>query len=138
MLKKQFHVDFSHYKETVVNRRITRRMVISHCESMADYVEFLRAHPVELEALYGDMLIGVTNFFREPETFAALRNGFSWLSKRHSPNEAIRIWVPGCSTGEEAYSFAIAIQEYMEQNNLAFQVQVFGTDVNEKNIEKAE
>ena len=138
MLKKQFNVDFSHYKETVVNRRISRRMVINHCENMADYVEFMRAHADELEPLYSDMLIGVTNFFREPETFTALKElVFPELSKRHSPNEPIRIWVPGCSTGEEAYSFAIAIQEYLEQNNLAFPVQVFGTDVNEKNIEKA-
>ncbi len=73
MLKTAFNVDFSHYKETVVNRRVTRRMVINNMEKMAQYVEYLRKHPNELEALYNDMLIGVTSFFREPETFAALK-----------------------------------------------------------------
>ena len=73
MLKSNCNVDFSHYKETVVNRRITRRMVINHIEKIDNYTEFLRTHPNELEALYNDMLIGVTSFFREPETFVALK-----------------------------------------------------------------
>ena len=139
MLKFNCNVDFSHYKETVVNRRVTRRMVINHMKKIASYAEFLRTHPSELEALYSDMLIGVTGFFREPETFAALKEKiFPELIKNRLPKEPIRIWIPGCSTGEEAYSFAIAIQEYIEENSLtSIQVQVFGTDVNEKNIEKA-
>ena len=139
MLKSNFNVDFSHYKETVVNRRVSRRMVINHIEKMANYVEYLRTHPNELEALYNDMLIGVTSFFREPETFAALKETvFPELVKNRSPKEPIRVWIPGCSTGEEAYSFAIAIQEYLEENSITnIQVQIFGTDVNEKNIEKA-
>ncbi len=139
MLKNNCNVDFSHYKETVVNRRITRRMVINHMKKIASYAEFLRTHPSELEALYSDMLIGVTGFFRESETFAALKEKvFPEFVKNRSPKEPIRIWIPGCSTGEEAYSFAIAIQEYLEENSLAnIQVQIFGTDVNEKNIEKA-
>ena len=69
MLKSSFNVDFSHYKETVVNRRVSRRMVINHIEKTTNYVEYLRTNPNELEALYNDMLIGVTSFFREPETF---------------------------------------------------------------------
>src|SRR5208283_3492094 len=139
LLRSAFHVDFSHYKETVVNRRVTRRMVINHIEKMAEYIEFLRAHPNELNALYDDMLIGVTSFFREPETFALLKEAvFPELMKNRSPKEPIRIWVPGCSTGEEAYSCAIAIQEYLEDTKAAnIEVQVFGTDVSEKNIEKA-
>ncbi len=139
MLKFNCNVDFSHYKETVVNRRITRRMVINHTEKIESYAEFLREHPSELEALYSDMLIGVTGFFREPETFASLKEKvFPELVKNRLPKEPIRIWIPGCSTGEEAYSFAIAMQEYIEENSLtSIQVQVFGTDVNEKNIEKA-
>ena len=81
-------------------------------------MEYLQAHPTELEALYNDMLIGVTNFFREPETFVALKESvFPVLVKNRSPKEPIRVWVPGCSTGEEAYSFAIAIQEYLEENS---------------------
>ena len=139
MLKFNCNVDFSHYKETVVNRRITRRMVINHIKNIANYAEFLRTHPNELDALYSDMLIGVTGFFREPETFASLKEKvFPELVKNRSPKEPFRIWIPGCSTGEEAYSFAISMQEYIEENSLTnIQVQVFGTDVNEKNIEKA-
>ncbi len=139
LLKSNFNIDFSHYKETVVNRRVTRRMVINHLKTMTSYAEYLRAHPNELEALYNDMLIGVTSFFREPETFVALKETvFPKLVKNRSPNEPIRIWIPGCSTGEEAYSFAIAIQDYLKENALTnIQVQIFGTDVNEKNVEKA-
>ena len=139
MLKSNCNVDFSHYKETVVNRRVTRRMVINHIEKMDNYTKFLRTHPNELEALYNDMLIGVTSFFREPETFVALKETvFPSLVKNRQPKEPIRVWIPACSTGEEAYSFAIAIQEYLEENSATdLQVQIFGTDVNEKNIEKA-
>ena len=139
LLKSNCNVDFSHYKETVVNRRVTRRMVINHIERMDNYVKFLRAHPNELEALYNDMLIGVTSFFREPETFVALKETvFPCLVKNRLPNEPVRVWIPACSTGEEAYSFAIAIQEYLEENSITdLQVQIFGTDVNERNIEKA-
>ena len=85
------------------------------------------------------MLIGVTSFFREPETFVALKEVvFPCLVKNRPPKEPIRVWIPACSTGEEAYSFAIALQEYLEENSITdLQVQIFGTDVNEKNIEKA-
>ena len=138
LLKSNFNVDFSHYKETVVNRRVSRRMVINHIDKMAQYVEYLQAHPNEVEALYHDMLIGVTSFFREPEAFVILKKTvFPELVKNRSSKDPIRIWVPGCSTGEEVYSFAIAIQEYLEENSLSFNVQIFGTDVNEKNIATA-
>ena len=139
LLKSSFGVDFSHYKETVVNRRVSRRMVINHIEDLSTYVDYLQSHPSELEAMYNDMLIGVTSFFREPETFQALKeNVFPEIIKNRSPNEPIRIWIPGCSTGEEAYSFAIAIQEYLEERSIPnLQVQIFGTDVNERNVEKA-
>ncbi len=139
MLKSNCNVDFSHYKETVVNRRVTRRMVINQIEKMDNYTKFLRTHPNELEALYNDMLIGVTSFFREPETFVTLKETvFPSLVKNRLPKEPIRVWIPACSTGEEAYSFAIAIQEFLEENSITdLQVQIFGTDINEKNIEKA-
>ncbi len=89
MLKSNFNVDFSHYKETVVNRRVTRRMVINHIEKMDNYVEFLQTHPNELEALYNDMLIGVTSFFREPETFVALKETvFPEFSQKSSAKRA--------------------------------------------------
>ena len=138
LLNAKYRVDFSHYKETVVNRRVTRRMVINHLKKFSDYADFLRTNPIELEALYNDMLIGVTGFFRENETFTALKEKvFPELLSNRSPKEPVRIWVPGCSTGEEAYSFAISIKDYIEENSQNIQFQVFGTDVNEKNIEKA-
>ena len=139
LLKLSFAVDFSHYKETVVHRRINRRMVINHVENITRYAEYLGAHPAELQALFNDMLIGVTSFFREPDTFWILKEKlFPELLKNWAPKEPIRIWIPGCSTGEEAYSFAIALQEFLEGTRKGeTQVQIFGTDVNEKNVDKA-
>ncbi len=139
LLKSAFRVDFTHYKETIVNRRISRRMVINHMEKMANYIEYLRTHPNELQSLFNDMLIGVTSFFREPKTFSMLKEKvFPGLVRNRSLGEPIRVWIPGCSTGEEAYSFAIALQEFLEEKSIGdLQVQIFGTDVNEKNVEKA-
>lgn len=139
LLKTSFGIDFTHYKETTINRRITRRMVISKTRNMKEYVEYLRTHPNEPQALFDDLLIGVTSFFREPKTFEALKEKvFPELVKNRSPNESIRVWVPGCSTGEEVYSFVIAIQEFIEENAMPeVRIQIFGTDANEKNIEKA-
>ena len=89
--------------------------------------------------MFDDLLIGVTSFFREPDTFVALKEKvFPELIKNRSPNESIRVWIPGCSTGEEVYSFAIAIQEFLEEKaKPEIKVQIFGTDANEKNIEKS-
>lgn len=139
LLKLTFNVDFTHYKETVVNRRIARRMVINHIESITKYSDYLETHSAELQVLFNDMLIGVTSFFREPDTFSLLQeNIFPNLLKNRVSREPIRIWIPGCSTGEEAYSFAMSLQEYLEEKGLGdLQVQVFGTDVNEKNIDRA-
>ena len=139
MLKASFGVDFTHYRETTVNRRITRRMVINKTENMKEYVEYLRTHPSEKQSLFDDMLIGVTSFFREPDTFLALKEKvFPLLVKNRSPEEPIRVWVPGCSTGEEVYYLAITIQEFIEEKAITkIRVQIFGTDANEKNIEKA-
>ena len=139
MLKTSFGVDFTHYRETTINRRITRRMVINKTENIKGYVEYLRKQPSELQVLFDDLLIGVTSFFREPDTFLALKEKvFPELVQNRSPKESIRVWVPGCSTGEEVYSFAIAIQEFMEEKGKTdIQIQIFGTDANGKNIEKA-
>jgi PAS domain S-box-containing protein len=139
LLKLNFNVDFTHYKESVVNRRITRRMVINHIDKVNEYAEYLGEHPSEIKALFGDMLLGVTSFFREPETFLILKEIlFPEILKNHPSKEPIRIWIPGCSTGEEAYSFAIALQEFLaEKGTEMISIQIFGTDVNEKNVEKA-
>jgi two-component system, chemotaxis family, CheB/CheR fusion protein len=139
MLKNAFGVDFTHYKETTINRRIARRMVINKIENDKEYATFLRATPNELNALFDDLLIGVTSFFRETKTFEALKEKvFPELIKNRSPDESIRVWVPGCSTGEEVYSLALAIQEFLEEKTIPnLRVQIFGTDANEKNVEKA-
>ncbi|NLD51232.1 MAG: hypothetical protein GX660_29195, partial [Clostridiaceae bacterium] len=122
-----------------INRRITRRMVINKAENIPAYIEYLRSTPNELQALFDDLLIGVTSFFREPQTFAALKEkALPEIVKNRLLNQPIRVWVPGCSTGEEVYSIAIAIQEFFEENDIAdMRIQIFGTDANEKAIEKA-
>ncbi len=139
LLKSAFGVDFTHYKAATINRRVTRRMVINQIGSINKYVEYLKSHSIELQALFDDMLIGVTSFFREPVTFNLLKEKvYPELLKIKTTNSPIRIWIPGCSTGEEVYSVAITLQEFLESKSIAdVTVQVFGTDVNDKNIEKA-
>jgi two-component system CheB/CheR fusion protein len=138
-LKATFGVNFANYKKSTINRRITRRMVINKIDIKKEYVEFLRTNKEELQALFDDLLIGVTSFFREPDTFIVLKEQvFPELVDKKQPNVTIRVWVPGCSTGEEAYSIAIAIEEFLEENSIVNkQIQIFGTDANSKFIEEA-
>jgi two-component system, chemotaxis family, CheB/CheR fusion protein len=138
ILRLAYGVEFSAYKETTVNRRLSRRMVISKVESMSDYVKLLRKNKEEVSDLFNDLLIGVTSFFREPEAFDILRDDiFPVLLKDRNRKSTVRVWTPGCSTGEEAYSLAISIREYLEKTGTHVNVQIFGTDISEKNIEKA-
>jgi len=138
LLKLNFGVDFFAYKQSTVNRRITRRMVIHKIEKMEEYADYLRANKQELQSLYDDLLISVTSFFREAETFQELaQKVFPQLVHERSHETPIRIWVPGCSTGEEVYSIAIALQEFLESSGKSEQVHIFGTDISEKNIERA-
>ena len=138
LLKAAFGVDFSHYKESTINRRITRRMVINQINEVKEYTEYLRIHPKELQALFDDMLIGVTNFFREPQTFAILEEKIFPNLLNRTVKEPVRIWIPGCSTGEEVYSIAIALEEFLESKEKTdVTAQIFGTDLNQKNIDKA-
>lgn len=139
MLRSTFGVDFTHYKESTISRRITRRMVINQIDNLKEYVEFIRKSPRELQALFDDMLIGVTSFFREPATFDVMKEKvFPEIAKNRAQNTPIRIWVPGCSTGEEVYSIAITLHEFLEDKSLPeISMQIFGTDVNDRNIERA-
>lgn len=138
MLKSSSSVDFTHYKHTTIKRRITRRMVIHKLERTRDYVKYLRDSPKELEALFHDILISVTCFFRKPETFQILKGKlFPIIVKNKSPESTIRIWVPGCSTGEEVYSIAISLREFLDNMATDIHVQIFGTDVDEEGIAKA-
>jgi two-component system CheB/CheR fusion protein len=139
MLQAVFGVNFANYKKSTVNRRISRRMVINKIENLKKYAIYLRAHRDELQVLFDDLLIGVTGFFREPDTFELLEQKiFPSIFEKRQTNQSIRVWIPGCSTGEEAYSMAIALEEFLEEKNIVDrQIQIFGTDVNEKNIERA-
>jgi two-component system CheB/CheR fusion protein len=138
MLKSSSGVDFTHYKPPTIKRRITRRMIIHKLEKTQDYVKYLRDSPEELEALFHDLLISVTGFFRKPETFQILKDKVFPISmKNKSPEKTIKIWVPGCSTGEEAYSIAISLREFLDNMATDIPVKIFGTDVNEAGIAKA-
>ena len=114
LLQTQMGHDFSKYKPSTVNRRIQRRMVVHQMKTLEAYVEFLGQTPGEVEALFRDLLIGVTSFFRDPETFKAVEEQIiPKLIAGKAPGALIRIWTPGCSTGEEVYSLAILLQEYL-------------------------
>jgi two-component system, chemotaxis family, CheB/CheR fusion protein len=129
--------DFSGYKKNTLFRRINRRMGLNHCPTMEDYLNFLQRNPRESHALFQDMLISVTSFFRDPEVFAFLQNQMQEFFTPEADGDSFRVWIPGCATGEEAYSVAIIIIECMENLNITRQLQIFATDVDENAIEKA-
>jgi two-component system CheB/CheR fusion protein len=138
LLQKAKGVDFTDYKANTLRRRITRRMVLNKLESMEGYARLLRENAAEVEALYQDILINVTSFFRDPATFAVLKERiFPHIAKHRTPDEPIRIWTLGCSTGQEAYSIAIAFAEFVGDQPEHIPVQIFATDLNERSIEKA-
>jgi len=138
MLRNTSRVDFSYYKHGTIKRRIVRRMLLRKIDSLEEYLRFLRKNHEEVEALFNDVLINVTVFFRDPDAFEVLRKqAFPLMLNGKGPNAPIRIWVPGCSTGEEAYSLAIALLEYLGEKASDFQIQIFATDVSENIIQKA-
>lgn len=138
LLRKTSGIDFRLYKPGTVRRRTLRRMAVHKIESFEKYVKQLQAHPEEVEQLYQDLLIPVTSFFRDPEAFEVLkRTVFPAILRDKSNQGNIRIWAPGCSTGEETYSLAIALLEFLGARAPSFQIQLFGTDANEQGIEKA-
>jgi len=131
-------IDFSDYKPATVKRRILRRMTLHKIDKVKEYVHFLQRHPAEVEALYEDILIHVTSFFRDPDAFEVLKTEvFPTILKHRSPEEPIRIWVPGCSTGEETYSHAISLLEFLGDRKASIPIQLFGTDLSQLGIEKA-
>ncbi|HEY0802879.1 MAG TPA: chemotaxis protein CheB [Steroidobacteraceae bacterium] len=138
ILRERFNADFSQYKENTLHRRIRRRMALRRIESLPEYRNLLRDDHSESGALYQDILINVTSFFRDPDNFEALKNtAFPKLLAPEASEEPIRIWVVGCSSGEEAYSIAIALLEYMDEVNKHRPLRVFGTDINGQAIERA-
>jgi two-component system CheB/CheR fusion protein len=131
-------VDFAHYKRSTIRRRLSRRMAVQRLEDPEAYAALVESDPAEAAALYQDFLIRVTGFFRDPESFDALaQQVFPSICEGRSPKDPIRIWVPGCASGEETYSIAIALMEYLGERAAPAGVQIFGTDVSEPAIEKA-
>jgi two-component system CheB/CheR fusion protein len=138
ILKQTSKVDFSDYKIGTVRRRMMRRMALMKIRHLSEYIAYLREHREEAEALYNDILINVTNFFRNPDAFDALKaTVYPALLKDHPPNDTLRIWVPGCSTGEEAYTHAISIMEYLSEARSDVSVQIFATDLSESAVQRA-
>jgi two-component system CheB/CheR fusion protein len=130
--------DFSEYKLSSFLRRAERRMALHKIESLNAYVKYLQRAPVEVDALFSDLLIGVTRFFRDPEAFQALEQMvIPAIFGERSSERTIRVWCPGCSTGEEAFSVAILLQEHMEALGLSRRVQVFATDIDPRAIATA-
>jgi two-component system CheB/CheR fusion protein len=138
LLRDSHQIDFTGYKQTTVKRRVIRRMALHKIERLEDYVRYLQGNSAEVTALYEDLLINVTNFFRDSETFEALKTTvYPQIVKNRPPGAPVRIWVTGCSTGEEAYSLAICWLEFLGGRGKSVPVQIFATDLNDKSIDKA-
>jgi two-component system CheB/CheR fusion protein len=138
LLRSRTGHDFSQYKRNTINRRVERRMAVHQIERLSDYVRYLQLTPSEVDALFHDLLIGVTNFFRDAEIFDEIQKlVIPRLFAGKAPGSAIRIWVPGCSTGEEAYSLAMLLRERMEDLKENFKVNLFATDIDSEAIDHA-
>ena len=122
--------DFSHYKQSTVSRRIERRLAVHQIKTLTDYLLFLQKNPAEIEMLFKDLIIGVTKFFRDPKAYVALeQEALPDLLKEKARDATIRLWVAGCSTGEEAYSLAMVLTEAADKIRQHFNVQIFATDI---------
>ena len=130
--------DFSGYKDKTVTRRVQRRMQVLQIDEVPDFIERLRKEPQELDALLQDLLIGVTNFFRDPQAFEALaREVIPHLFEGKGPDDTVRVWVPGCSTGEEAYSIAMLLREHGPKDQASPKLQIFASDIDEESLQFA-
>jgi len=136
LLRNHSGVDFSCYKSTTIERRIARRLALNKITTLKDYLRFLSGNANELDALYSDALISVTGFFRNPEAFEVLKHTV-FPKLLQSSREAIRVWVLGCSTGQEAYSIAMVFAEAAEKARSMRKLQIFATDLNEALLDKA-
>ncbi len=138
LLRGQTGHDFSLYKPNTLIRRIERRKALHQIDNLEDYVDFLQHTPQEVEALFRDVLIGVTNFMRDPQAFDKLQEQIDdRLFAGKQPGDRVRVWTPGCSTGEEAYSIAMLLQERMRALKKDFVVQIFATDIDSRAIATA-
>ena len=138
LLRDRTGNDFSLYKENTIQRRIERRMNVHQIENPKQYLRFMQANPPELDALFPELLIGVTSFFRDPQALEIfVQKGLPSLLEGKPEGATLRLWVAGCSTGEEAYSLAIVLKEYLTQKKVRFTVQIFASDLDSRAIETA-
>jgi len=139
LLRSQTGHDFSLYKPSTIYRRIERRMAVQHIEAIQDYVKYLQESKVEVEALFRDMLIGVTSFFRDPDVFEVLEKQIipQLFQNKSTATDVVRIWSSGCSTGEEAYSIAMLVREFLEDTKSQCLVRIFASDIDSRAIAKA-
>jgi two-component system CheB/CheR fusion protein len=138
LLKRSTGVDFTFYKHSTIRRRTLRRMALRKVDALGNYLAYLKEHPDEVSALYADILINVTSFFRDLDVFDELKHSvFPALMQDRLPDAPIRIWVPGCSTGEEVYSLAIAFLEFFAESGKEVPLQIFGTDIDNAAIDLA-
>ncbi len=138
LVRQRSGVDFTHYKQTTIHRRIMRRMALKNLQSPQDYLEILRSDAGEVELLFQDFLIRVTQFFRDPESFDTLKERvFPSIINGRPAGSPVRLWVAGCSTGEEVYSLAISLLEYLDQRSENVTIKILATDLNESALERA-
>ncbi|HWE51042.1 MAG TPA: chemotaxis protein CheB, partial [Bryobacteraceae bacterium] len=137
LLHNTTKVNFSNYKRSTVRRRIGRRMVVHKLADVSAYANFLGDHPGEVSELFRDILIHVTAFFREPASFGALTEALAEQMKGRNREEPFRVWVAGCATGEEVYSIAICLDEFLGSGGHRTPLQMFGTDISEKSLVRA-
>jgi two-component system, chemotaxis family, CheB/CheR fusion protein len=138
LIKSHTPLDFSDYKRPTIIRRIIRRMAANNTETIADYIEFLKANPYEIEVLSKEFLISVTKFFRDPEAFEIIRNKvIPEIVENKLLVDSLKIWVIGCATGEEAYSLAILIREHLIDIKKDMEVKIFASDIDKEALAKA-
>ena len=138
VLSRSSGIDFLRYKQSTIHRRIRRRVILLGREGLEDYAKHLVENPPEAEALTRELLIHVTSFFRDPSVFRMLEElVFPGLVNHRSHDDPIRIWVPGCSSGEEVYSLVICLKDFMAERSISIPLKVFGTDVSEEAIARA-
>jgi two-component system, chemotaxis family, CheB/CheR fusion protein len=138
LLRHGSGVDFRQYKSSTLHRRIKRRMVLRKMSCLDEYAQYLKSDPQEVEALYQDILISVTSFFRNPEAFESLKaRPLATIFRGRSRQDPVRAWVLGCSTGEESYSLAITLAEYAAEIRSSVPIVVYATDLNNAGIEKS-
>ncbi|MFI5361928.1 MAG: CheR family methyltransferase [Elusimicrobiota bacterium] len=138
LLRRATGVDYGHYKPGTIQRRLLRRLMLHKLESWREYMKLLETKPDEVRALHEDLLIHVTSFFRDPKSIAHLRaKALPRIMKSLPPDAPIRVWVPGCSTGEEAYTLAISLFDFLGEREEMNPVKIFATDVSDVSLERA-